>query len=60
MTVDDPTLGGLLGPVPACPHEACKVCTGCAHAGSRPCAGTVRCPTTGAVSRCRYAPEETS
>lgn len=39
-----------------CTLTACKVCTGCAHGGSRPCAGTVRCPTTGAVSRCQHAP----
>jgi hypothetical protein len=42
--------------VTACPLDACKVCTGCAHQGARPCAGTVRCPTTGEVSTCRYAP----
>jgi hypothetical protein len=38
---------------PPCPLAACKVCTACAH-NSNPCSGTVRCPTTGQVSTCRY------
>lgn len=60
MTTNDPTLGGLLGPLPACPLDACKVCPGCAHGGTKPCAGTVRCPSTGEVSRCRFAPADAS